>query len=109
MVMREINRFQIGLVDLNPTKGKEINKTKPCVVISRNKISPLSTVLVAPMTTKGFNFPCRVKCQFMDKKGLILLNQIRAVDKSQLMKNLGLLDDKTQIKLCDSLQKLFSY
>ena len=64
MVMLEISRFQIWLVDLNPAKGREINKTRPCIVISPNEMSALSTVLVVPMTTKGFDFPCRVKCEF---------------------------------------------
>ncbi len=107
--MPSITRFQVWLVSLNPTKGKEINKTRPCVVISPNEISALSTVLVAPMTTKGFDFPCRIKCQFKNKNGLILLDQIRAVDKSRLVKKLGFIDEKTQIELCNVLQELFAY
>jgi len=104
-----ISRFQVWLVSLNPTKGKEINKTRPCVVISPNEMAALSTVLVAPMTTKGFDFPCRVSCKFKNKKGLILLDQIRAVDKSRLVKKLGSISEKTQIELCDTLQELFTY
>ena len=107
--MLEISRFQIWLVDLNPAKGREINKTRPCIVISPDEMSALSTVLVAPMTTKGFDFPCRVKCEFSGKKGLILLDQIRAVDKLRLVKNLGFLDDLTQVELCNTLQELFAY
>ena len=109
MVMLEISRFQIWLVDLNPAKGREINKTRPCIVISPDEMSALSTVLVAPMTTKGFDFPCRVKCEFSGKKGLILLDQIRAVDKLRLVKNLGFLDDITQVELCNTLQELFAH
>ena len=97
------------LVDLNPAKGREINKTRPCIVISPDEMSALSTVLVAPMTTKGFDFPCRVKCEFSGKKGLILLDQIRAVDKLRLVKNLGFLDDITQVELCNTLQELFAH
>ncbi len=107
--MAEIERFQVWLVNLNPTQGREINKTRPCVVISPNEMSSLSTVLVAPMTTKGFEFPCRVECDFKGKTGLILLDQIRAVDKSQLVKKLGVIEDKTQVQLCNVLQELFSY
>ncbi len=107
--MPSITRFQVWLVSLNPTKGKEINKTRPCVVISPNEMSALSTVLVAPMTTKGFDFPCRIKCKFKNKNGLILLDQIRAVDKSRLVKKLGFIDEKTQIELCNVLQELFAY
>lgn len=107
--MSSVTRFQVWLVSLNPTKGKEINKTRPCVVISPNEISALSTVLVAPMTTQGFNFPCRIKCQFKNKNGLILLDQVRAVDKSRLIKKLGSIDEKTQVALCNTLQELFTY
>ena len=109
MVKSNISRFEVWLVNLNPTKGREINKTRPCVVISPNEMSALSTVIVAPMTTKGFAFPCRVECEFIGKKGLILLDQMRAVDKVRLVKNLGILDDNAQIKLCVSLQELFAF
>ena len=107
--MTTISRFQVWLVNLNPTKGKEINKTRPCVVISPNEMAALSTVLVAPMTTKRFDFPCRVSCKFKNKKGLILLDQIRAVDKSRVIKKLGSINESTQIELCDALQELFTY
>ena len=105
MVM--VKRFDVWLVDLNPTKGREINKTRPCVVISPNEMSALSTVLMAPMTTKGFEFPCRIKCRFKGKSGLILLDQIRAVDKSRLVKKLGTIRAKTQVELCSCLQEMF--
>jgi mRNA interferase MazF len=107
MVM--VKRFEVWLVDLNPTKGREINKTRPCVVISPNEMSSLSTVLMAPMTTKGFEFPCRIKCRFKGKSGLILLDQIRAVDKSRLVKQLGTISAKTQVELCSCLQEMFEH
>ncbi|MCF6257187.1 MAG: type II toxin-antitoxin system PemK/MazF family toxin [Gammaproteobacteria bacterium] len=106
--MAVVKRFDVWLVDLNPTKGKEINKTRPCVVISPNEMSALSTVLMAPMTTKGFEFPGRVKCKFKGKSGLILLDQIRAIDKSRLVKKLGKITEKTQIELCSNLQEMFA-
>ncbi len=107
--MTSVTRFQVWLVSLNPTKGKEINKTRPCIIISPNEMEALSTVLVAPMTTKGFEFPCRIKCKFKNKDGLILLDQIRAVDKSRLVKKLGTIDEEIQIQLCNSLQELFAH
>ncbi len=107
--MTSVTRFQVWLVSLNPTKGREINKTRPCVVISPNEMTALSTVLVAPMTTKGFDFPCRIMCNFKGKSGLILLDQIRAVDKTRLVKKLGSIDEDTQIELCNALQELFAY
>ncbi len=97
--MTSISRFQVWLVSLNPTQGKEINKTRPCVVISPNEMTALSTVLVAPMTTKGFDFPCRVRCKFKNKNGLILLDQIRAVDKTRFIKKLGSIDESIQVEL----------
>ncbi len=107
--MTSVTRFQVWLVSLNPTKGKEINKTRPCVVISPNEMAALSTVLVAPMTTKGFDFPCRIKCKFKNKNGLILLDQIRAVDKTRFIKKLGSIDENTQVELCNTLQELFAH
>ncbi|MCO6433958.1 MAG: type II toxin-antitoxin system PemK/MazF family toxin [Nitrosomonas nitrosa] len=68
----------------------------------------MSTVLMAPLATKGFELPCRVKCQFKGKKGLIVLDQIRVVDKSRLRKNLGMISGKTQFDLCACLQELFA-
>ena len=99
----------IWLVDLNPTSGREINKTRLCVVISPDELSALSTVLMAPMTTKVFTLPCRIACQFQGKKGFILLDQIRAVDKSRLVKKIGMINAQTQIALCACLQELFAY
>jgi len=107
--MTSVTRFQVWLVSLNPAKGREINKTRPCVVISPNEMAALSTALVAPMTTKGFDFPCRIACNFKGKNGLILLDQIRAVDKIRFVKKLGSIDNNTQVELCNTLQELFAY
>lgn len=107
--MPKVSRFQVWLVQLDPTQGSEINKTRPCVVISPDELSALSTVLMVPMTTQGFEFPCRVACSFKGKQGLILLDQIRAVDKTRLVKKLGINDEATQMDLCQRLQELFVY
>lgn len=107
--MLKISRFQIWLVRLNPTKGREIHKTRPCVVVSPVEMANLSTIIVAPMTTKGFDYPFRVECRFQGKKGLILLDQIRAVDKSRLQKRLGVLSKSAQMELCLRLQEMFTY
>ncbi len=107
--MNNIKRFDVWLVDIDPTKGCEIDKTRPCIVVSSNEMSALSTVLLAPMTTKGFEYPCRITCKFKGKKGLILLDQIRAVDKSRLIKKIGIISNKTQLELCSCLQEMFAY
>ncbi len=104
-----VKRFDVWLVDLNPVRGREINKTRPCIVISPNEMSALSTILMAPMTTKGFEFPCRIKCRFKGKGGLILLDQIRAIDKSRLVKRLGTIGAKTEVEICACLQEMFEY
>jgi mRNA interferase MazF len=109
VVMLAVKRFEVWLVHLNPTRGREISKTRPCVVLSPDEMSALSTVLMAPMTTRGFDFPCRVSCRFKGKRGLILLDQMRAVDKSRLVKNLGTIGGNTQGKLCSTLQEMFVY
>ena len=103
-----VKRFDVWLVNLDPTKGRKINKTRPCVVLSPNEISALSTVLMAPMTTKGFKYPCRIECRFKGRKGLILLDQIRAVDKTRLIKKVGTVSGKIQTALCACLQELFA-
>ena len=82
MVKKDVRRFEIWLVQLDPTRGSEIKKTRPCVVISPDEMSALKTAIVAPMTSKGFSYPTRIQYPFQGKKGLILLDQVRAVDKS---------------------------
>lgn len=109
MVNQSISRFDIWLVQLDPTKGHEIKKKRPCIVISPDEMSSLKTAIVAPMTSRGFSFPTRIQCTFQGKNGLILLDQIRAVDKSRLVKKLGVISKTTQIKVCNCLQELFAY
>lgn len=106
--MKPVCRFDVWLVNLNPTKGREINKTRPCVVLSPGEMSALSTVIMAPMTTKGFKYPGRISVDFKGKKGLILLDQIRAVDKSRLVKKLGEVSSEKQVELCACLQEMFA-
>lgn len=109
MVTENVQRFDIWLVQLDPTKGSEIKKTRPCVVISPNEMSSLKTAIVAPMTSKGFNYPTRIECTFKGKKGLILLDQIRTVDKSRLVQKLGTISKTEQIKTINCLQELFAF
>jgi len=109
MVKQNIHRFDIWLVQLDPTKGSEIKKTRPCVIISPDEMSSLKTAIIAPMTSKGFNFPTRIQCTFQNKKGLILLDQLRAVDKSRLVQRLGTIFKSAQIKTMNCLQELFAY
>ena len=102
-----VNRFDVYLIELAPTIGSEIKKTRPCVIVSPNEMNCLKTVLIAPMTTKGFYAPSRVELQFQDKTGLVLLDQLRAVDKSRLVKKLGTIDKNTQKIIASTLVNIF--
>jgi len=104
-----INRFEVFLVNLDPTVGHEIKKTRPCLVISPNEMNHnISTVIVAPMTTKGRTYPTRISCTFQGKKGQIILDQIRTVDQKRLVKKLGAISKGTQDKTINVLQDLFA-
>lgn len=103
-----MKRFEVWLVKLDPTVGREINKTRPCVIISPDEMSALSTTIVAPLTSKGFAFPGRISTTFQDKQGLILLDQMRAVDKWRLFRKMGTIDDTTKKDLCQTLQEMFA-
>jgi len=103
----DIKRFEIYLVKLNPTIGSEIQKTRPCIVISPDEMNILKTVIVAPMTSKGFDFIFRPKIKFEKKNGLVLLDQIRTVDKTRLTKKLGNVDNKTSKEISDMLINMF--
>jgi mRNA interferase MazF len=105
----EIKRFDIYLVTLDPTVGTEIQKTRPCVVISPDEMNRyIATVLIAPMTTKGHQYPSRVSCEFAGKSGQIVLDQIRAVDKVRLVKKLGRLTKDCQDATLHVLTEMFA-
>jgi len=104
-----IRRFEIYLVRLNPTQGAEIQKTRPCIVISPDEMAALKTVIVAPLTSKGFDFVFRPKIMFQNKNGLVLLDQIRAVDKSRLIKKIGVVDPVVAKEIADTLVEMFRY
>lgn len=86
----EINQYQIILVNLDPTLGSEIKKTRPCVVISPNEMNKfLHTVVIAPMTTSSKNYPTRIEVRHDNKIGWIVLDQIRTIDKQRIIKDHG--------------------
>ncbi len=105
----EIKRFDVYLINLDPTIGHEIKKTRPCLIISPNEMNLfISTVIVAPMTTKGRNYPTRIQCTFQGKKGQIVLDQIRTVDKKRFIKKLGSISKKAQDNALNILQEMFA-
>ena len=102
------SRFDVFLISLDPTRGSEIRKTRPCLVISPDEMNDhIRTVIVAPMTTKGRPYPTRVSCTFQGKRGQIVLDQIRTVDTSRLVRRLGTISKATQTKVLDTLQEIF--
>ena len=104
-----IERFSIFLVKLDPTTGAEAAKTRPCVVVSPNELNrAIATVIIAPMTTTRRGWPTRVGITFQGKTGEIALDQIRAVDKTRLVRRLGRLDAETASAVLDSLGELFA-
>jgi mRNA interferase MazF len=104
-----VNRFDVFLVNLDPTIGSEIKKTRPCLIISPNQINHyISTVIVAPMTTKGQPYPTRVTCQFQGKEGQIVLDQIRTIDKIRLVKLLSQITTEEQKAVLDILAEIFA-
>ena len=102
-------RFDVLLVALDPTVGSEIRKTRPCLVISPDQINRhLQTILVAPMTTRGHAYPFRVRCRFQGKEGQIALDQIRAIDRSRIVRRLGTIAAKSQVSVLRVLRKMFA-
>jgi len=102
-------RFDIYLINLDPTIGSEIHKARLCLIISPDEMNNfIATVIIAPMTTKSRNYPTRVPCTFKRKSGQIVLDQIRTVDKTRLIKKLGSIGVDTQEKALSTLAEMFA-
>ncbi|MBX7250499.1 MAG: type II toxin-antitoxin system PemK/MazF family toxin [Candidatus Promineofilum sp.] len=103
-----IKRFDVYLITLDPTLGSEISKTRPGLVVSPDEMNRwIRTVIVAPMTTQGQSYPTRIPCEFQGKEGQIVLDQIRTVDKTRLVRRLGRLDATTQSRVLAALREMF--
>jgi len=104
-----VKRGEIWLVALDPTVGSEIKKSRPCVIVSPPELNEhLRTVIVAPMTSRDFLAPFRIPVTHAAKKGLIVLDQIRTVDKIRLVKRVGALNAKTLSNVLTTLQEVFA-
>src|SRR4051812_33034639 len=104
-----VKRFDVYLISLDPTVGSEIQKTRPCLVISPDEMNRfIKTVIVAPMTTKGTSYPTRVSCKFQGKQGQVVLDQIRTVDKTRLVRRLGKVNKQTQAEVLSVLSEMFA-
>ena len=103
-------RFEVWLVNLDPTQGSEINKARPCVIISPDELNRyLRTVTIAALTSVERAYPSRVDCEFQGKAGQVALDHIRSIDKSQLVRRLGTLEADTTQAICNRLLELFQY
>ena len=104
-----VHRFAIYLVSLDPTVGSEMQKTRPGLVVSPDEMNAaIATVIIAPMTTRGRSYPTRVPCEFQGRRGEIALDQIRVVDKTRLVRQLGTIDAATQQDVLDILAAMFA-
>jgi len=102
-------RGEVYLFSLDPTQGKEIRKTRPCVIVSPDELNAhLATFLVAPMTTGGHRYPFRIPCRFQRRDGFIVLDQLRTVDRNRLVRRLGKVSSTTLQKVLGTLQEMFT-
>ena len=102
-------RFDVYLINLDPTIGSEIKKMRPCLIISPDDLNRYAnTVIVAPITTKGTAYPTRIACKFQGKHGQVVLDQLRTVDKTRLVRKLGKLDKQTQAEVLNVLSEMFA-
>lgn len=108
--MVRVKRFEVWLINLNPTQGSEINKSRPCMVGSPDEANNfLQTVIIVPLTSTLRDYPTRVNCTFQNKSGQLAIDQIRAVDKSRLISKIGIMSDEISVELCAVLTETFKY
>lgn len=104
-----VKRFEVYLINLDPTIGHEIKKTRPCLIISPDEMNRhIATLIIAPMTSQAQSYPTRVACRFQNKDGQIILDQIRTVDKERLVKKLGQISVSTQQSVLAVLAEMFA-
>lgn len=109
MMAEAVHRGDVFLIGLDPTRGGEIQKTRPCVIVSPDELnSNLKTFIVAPLTTGSHSYPFRVPCRFEDRPGHVVLDQIRTVDRERLVRRLGKLSASTLQKTLTILQEMFA-
>jgi mRNA interferase MazF len=105
-----VKRFDVYLVNLDPTVGSEIKKTRPCLIISPDEMNRhIRTVIIAPMTSASKDYPTRLSCTLRKKQGQIVLGRLRTIDKIRLIKKLGTIDPKAQLEVISILQRMFAF
>ena len=102
-------RGEVYLIELDPTRGSEIRKTRPCLIVSPDELNQhLRTVIVAPMTTGGQAYPWRVRCRFRDRPGFVAMDQLRTVDSERLIRRLGRISPGTLTAVLSVAQEMFT-
>lgn len=105
-----VKRFEVWNVELSPTQGSEINKIRPCLVVSPNEVNKfLNTIVIIPLTSTIKPYPTRLNCHFKNKDGQLVVDQIRSVDKNRLIEKLGVIDAKTGKDICALMVETFKY
>ena len=105
-----VKRFDVYLINLDPTVGSEIKKTRPCLIISPDEMNRhIRTVIIAPLTSACKDYPTRVACTFGTTRGQIVLDQIRTIDKTRLIKKLGVIDSDSRMEVISVLQQMFAF
>lgn len=108
--MVKVKRFEVWLIKLNPTQGSEIDKSRPCLVVSPDEANNfLPAIIIVPLTSTLRNYPTRINCTFQNKPGQLAIDQIRAIDKSRLMSKIGVMADEILIQLCALMMETFKY
>lgn len=108
--MDMVKRFEVWLVNLDPTMGSEVKKTRPCLIVSPDVTNKyLKTVTIVPLTSTIKDYPTRVNCVFKDKHGQLVIDQIRSIDKRRLIKKLGEMDEETCKKVSNLIIEMFRF
>ena len=109
-MVKMIKRFEVWLIELDPTKGSEIQKTRPCLVVSPDSVNRyLNTITIVPLTSSIRSYPTRVNCVFQNKKGQAMVDQIRGLDKNRLKKKLGVMEDQYCKLICDTIVEAYKW
>lgn len=109
-MVKKICRFDVWLIELDPTKGSEIRKTRPCLVVSPDSVNRyLNTITIVPLTSSIRNYPTRVNCVFQNKTGQAMVDQIRSLDKARLKKKLEVLESRYCKLICDTIVEAYKW
>lgn len=109
-MVKKINRFEVWLIELDPTKGSEVKKTRPCLIVSPDSVNRhLNTITIVTLTTAIRSYPTRVNCTFQGREGQAMVDQIRGLDKNRLKKKLGVMEKRFCKLICDTIVEAYKW